>query len=156
MNSAYVSRAEITTYGDAISRLQSGCIGVLPTDTVYGVAAVAKNRLAVNTLYHLKHRERKPGTIIAASTQQLEELGISKNDLQKADKWWPGALSVVLDLQGTYAYLTQGLKDIAVRVVNDAAIRQVLEQTGPLLTSSANQPGRPQLLRKPGLILVLQ
>lgn len=67
--------------------LKEGQIGVIPTDTVYGVVALATNREAVTRLYNLKSREQKPGTIIAASVQQLHDLGITQADLDTVSKW---------------------------------------------------------------------
>lgn len=131
----------IVSIDEAIKLLQNGGVGVMPTDTVYGLVAQAKNRAAVQRLYALKDRERKPGTLIAASTKQLEEIGVKSSDLGKVSQWWPGALSAVLDIDREY--LHQGLGDVAMRVVADPAIRNILTQTGPLMTSSANRPGEP-------------
>lgn len=131
----------IMPISDAIKLLQNGGVGVMPTDTVYGLVAQAKNSAAVERLYKLKDRERKPGTLIAASTEQLKEIGVKSSDLNKVSKWWPGALSAVLDID--HEYLHQGLGDVAMRVVADPAIRNILTQTGPLMTSSANRPGEP-------------
>ena len=125
-----------------IPALKRGEVGVMPTDTVYGLVARAQDGDAVNRLYALKHREQKPGTLIAASTEQLANLGVPLEELQKVKKWWPGSLSAVLVMNGN-EYLHQGVGDIAMRVIADPALRNLLEQTGPLLTSSANQPGEP-------------
>ena len=50
---------------------KKGEIAITPTDTVYGVVARAADPQAVARLYSLKHRERKPGTIVAASIDQI-------------------------------------------------------------------------------------
>jgi len=125
-----------------IAALNSGKIGVMPTDTVYGVVARAEDEEAVSRLYALKRREQKPGTLIAASTAQLLHLGVPREQLEKVEKWWPGSLSAVLVMHGR-EYLHQGVGDIAMRVVADPDLQKLLEKTGPLLTSSANQPGEP-------------
>lgn len=127
----------------AATALQNGNVGVLPTDTVYGLVAQAHNRLAVERLYRLKNRERKPGTLIAASAKQLRELGVPNELLDRLAPYWPGPLSAVLPISDRYSYLHQGLGDIAMRVVANDDIRHLLEQTGPLMTSSANHPGAP-------------
>ena len=51
----------LNTLIEAIPLLLNGQVGVVPTDTVYGLAACASNEQAVTRLYALKHRERKPG-----------------------------------------------------------------------------------------------
>lgn len=119
----------------------SGMIAVMPTDTLYGVVARAADFAAVTRLYAAKHREQKPGTIIAASIAQLEALGIKKRYLTAVSQFWPGAVSVVIPVADpALAYLHQGKQSLAVRIPDDARVVAVLEQTGPLLTSSANQP----------------
>lgn len=128
---------------EAINLLRSGGVGVLPTDTVYGLVARAADPKAVARLYALKNRERKPGTVIAASVEQVRQLGIADDVLSRVAPYWPNPLSIVLPLPENRSYLTQGVGDQAIRIPKDKHIRALLEQTGPLLTSSANQPGEP-------------
>lgn len=125
------------------STLLEGGVGVMPTDTVYGLVAQAQNPEAVARMYALKDRERKPGTIIAANTKQLIGLGVAQHDIDKVSQWWPNPLSAVLDMDGN-EHLHQGVGDIAMRVVNNPAVKKLLEKTGPLITSSANLPGQPE------------
>jgi tRNA threonylcarbamoyl adenosine modification protein (Sua5/YciO/YrdC/YwlC family) len=128
---------------EIVSLLQHGKVGVLATDTIYGVVACAVNHDAVAKLYRAKHREGKPGTVIAASVKQLEQLGVSLHYLQHVAAFWPAPLSVVLPVGEHLAYLDQGKASLAVRIPADETIRALLAQTGPLLTSSANMPGEP-------------
>jgi len=121
--------------------LHSDHVGVIPTDTVYGLAARATSPAAVERLYALKHRERKPGTIIAANVEQLLDLGIDHDTIMKVARYWPAPLSIVLPLSDEMHYLHQGVGSAAFRVVADETLRMLLEQTGPLATSSANLPG---------------
>lgn len=131
-------------FGQATQLLQKpGVIGIIPTDTVYGVVARAADRSAVMRLYDLKHRERKPGTLVAASVGQLMELGIKRRYVKAVEQFWPGAVSVVIPCGPELAYLTQDVGSLAVRIPDDGTLRQLLMQIGPLLTSSANQPGEP-------------
>jgi L-threonylcarbamoyladenylate synthase len=122
---------------------KTGAVGVIPTDTVYGVVARAVDPEAVARLYTLKKREAKPGTIIAASINQLAELGIKLRYLTAVQQFWPGAVSVVIPCGEDLAYLHGGLRSLAVRIPADLQLRAFLEQTGPLLTSSANHPSEP-------------
>lgn len=124
--------------------LQAGAIGVLPTDTIYGVVARAADLAAVERLYALKHREHKPGTLIAASIAQLEELGIKHRYLKAVEQFWPGAVSVVIPAADpALAYLHQGKMSLAVRIPDSPQLLRLLDATGPLVTSSANHPGEP-------------
>ncbi len=122
--------------------LLQGMIGVIPTDTVYGLACRAMDQEAVKRLYGLKNRERKPGTVIAVNPRQLEELGIRHAYLVPVTHYWPSAISILLPVDKTkLVYLHQELQTLAVRVPEHALLSRVLDQTGPLLTTSANWPG---------------
>ncbi|MBC7546200.1 threonylcarbamoyl-AMP synthase [Candidatus Saccharibacteria bacterium] len=118
-------------------------VGVLPTDTLYGLVCRASDQAAVRRLYTLKSREHKPGTIIAASLEQFETLGLSRRYLTAVTQFWPGPISVVVPSSPALNYLDQGTGTLAVRIPDHNQLRAVLEVTGPLLTSSANLPGQP-------------
>jgi L-threonylcarbamoyladenylate synthase len=128
---------------ELVNCLKRGNVGVLPTDTLYGLVARIANPDAVERLYSLKHREKKPGTTIAASVDQLEELGMDRALLEQLRQYWPAPLSIVLPLGDDLRHLHQGVGESPFRVVADEQLRSLLEQTGPLVTSSANQPGEP-------------
>lgn len=123
--------------------LKPGAVGVIPTDTVYGVVARAADQQAVERLYQVKRREAKPGTIIAANIDQLVGLGLKRRYLTAVEQWWPGALSVVIPCGDELSYLHRDLRSLAVRIPDKADLLGLLETTGPLLTSSANHPGQP-------------
>ena len=127
---------------EAVPLLQAGQVGVLPTDTVYGLAARASDPTAVAALYTAKQREQKPGTVIAATIDQLVELGVQRRYLKAVEQFWPNAISIVIPVDGL-DYLDLGKRSLAVRLPKDDALQQLLIQTGPLLTSSANMPGEP-------------
>jgi len=124
---------------ELIKLLKNGAIGVLPTDTVYGVVARAADQAAVEKLYKLKRREKKPGTLIAASIDQLVELGIKRRYLTAVEQYWPGAISV--ETPHHITYLNQGTGRQAIRIPDNKDLLKLLEKVGPLQTSSANQPG---------------
>lgn len=123
--------------------LQNGAVGVLPTDTIYGIVARAQDPEAVGKLNRIKRREHKSGTIIAATIGQLHNLGIDKRQLRSAVRLWPASLSVQVPVAEALDYLARGTGTVAVRIPESKAIRDLLEQTGPLFTSSANMPGHP-------------
>lgn len=131
---------------EQIEQLKSGAVAVIPTDTVYGVVCVASVPAAVARLYALKDRHQKPGTIIAASVEQLVGLGIPRRYLKPIEHFWPNPLSVVVPIGLSHQELHLGKMSLALRVPNHEALRNLLEQTGPLLTSSANMPGEPVAL----------
>lgn len=131
-------------FDEANTKLQQpGTVGVLPTDTVYGLIARATDEAAVKRLYDLKSREGKPGTIIAATIDQLVGLGLKARYLKAVEQFWPGAVSVIIPCGPDLAYLHEGKYSLAVRIPGDENLRKFLEQAGPLLTSSANHPAEP-------------
>ena len=139
---ARLGRMNIVTFDEATSLLQRGKIGVMPTDTVYGLVASVMEPAVAERFYELKQREQKPGTLIAASTEQLRELGVAQDEINTVEQYWPNPLSAVLTITGN-KHLHQGVGTLAMRVVANPDIRRLLETTGPLITSSANQPGEP-------------
>jgi L-threonylcarbamoyladenylate synthase len=121
-----------------------GSVGVIPTDTVYGVVARADDKSAVSRLYELKKRENKPGTLIAADIDQLVNLGIKKRYLKAVEQFWPGPVSVVVPVgDPLLSYLHQGKLSLAIRIPDSQELLNMLRSTGPLITSSANQPNEP-------------
>lgn len=121
-----------------------GAVGVIPTDTVYGLAARAADPEAVERLYAMKRRDAKPGTLIAADSEQLESLGLKHRYIKAVEQFWPGAISVIIPCSDpALRYLHRGKMSLAVRIPADKDLNKLLKSTGPLLTSSANQPGEP-------------
>jgi L-threonylcarbamoyladenylate synthase len=122
-----------------IQILDTGGVAVLPTDTVYGIVCRAADENAVKKLYGLKSREKKPGTVIAASIDQLVDIGIKRRYLKAVEQYWPGPISI--EIPHNVAYLSQSTGRQALRVVKEPKLIKLLEKTGPLLTSSCNHPG---------------
>lgn len=126
---------------DQIKQLLAGAVAVLPTDTVYGLVCVASNPEAVARLYSLKQRHTKPGTIIAADTDQLIALDIPRRYLTPVEHFWPNPISVVIPIGLKHQELHLGKMSLALRIPRLEQLRQLLKKTGPLLTTSANPPG---------------
>ncbi len=124
-----------------VAAIKGGAVGIIPTDTVYGLVCAASNGASVARLYALKSREQKPGTIIAANVDQILELGITPTYLAMVDKFWPGPVSV--ETSHGVTYLHQGTGRQAIRIPDNEHLRAFLEKTGPLQTTSANHPGEP-------------
>ena len=126
-----------------VTAIQSGAVGVLPTDTVYGLVCAAQSEASVMRLYAVKHREHKPGTLIAADVEQLVELGIKRRYLKAVEQFWPGPVSVIIPTGEALDYLRQGVPGLAIRIPRYPQLHKLLIRTGPLLTTSANMPGEP-------------
>lgn len=126
-----------------LEQLKQGAVGVLPSDTIYGLICLANNQESVERLYSLKKRENKPGTVIAASIDQLVALGLKARYLKPVEHYWPNPISIIIPTGLDLPYLHQGKMSLAVRIPKDEKLQALLRQTGALLTSSANQPDKP-------------
>lgn len=129
---------DIKTLAEALNR---GAVAVMPTDTVYGLVARAADSDAVSRVYAAKERSGKPGTVIAANVDQLVALGIKRRYLTAVEGFWPNPLSVVIPADEQLQHIHCGVYSIACRIPLDPTLRELLELTGPLLTSSANKTG---------------
>lgn len=125
--------------------LKRGAVGVFPTDTVYGLVCRAHDKTAVERLFgQIKPRENKPGTVIAANIDQLTGLGVDRSQLKVIEPFWPGAVSLVVSCNSDdLAYLHRGKRSLAVRIPDNDQLLALLSETGPLMTTSANPPGKP-------------
>jgi L-threonylcarbamoyladenylate synthase len=134
----------VASFTDAALQLQKpGCVGIVPTDTVYGLVCHAADQEAVKRLYGLKGREGKPGTIIAATLEQLVGLGLKARYLKAVEQYWPGPISIIIPCGAELEYLHEGIGSLAVRLPDKSELQGFLRQVGPLLTSSANHTGKP-------------
>lgn len=123
--------------------LKAGAIGVIPTDTVYGLVAKAGKRSAVERMYKVKERPHQAGTTIGASIGQFGELGFPYAPLAAANRYWPASLSVVVDATDVADYLKVDRDSLPLRIPDSPQLLQLLAGTGPLMTTSANHPGAP-------------
>lgn len=121
--------------------LKNGAVGVLPSDTQYGLMARAADQAAVEKLYAIKKRNHKPGTVIAANSDQLVELGLKRRYLKPVEHYWPNPISIVIPTGFNLKHLHRGKLSLAVRIPADANLQKLLADTGPLVTTSANMPG---------------
>src|SRR5581483_2268297 len=126
---------------------RKGDLAVLPTDTVYGVAADAFSPVAVAMLLGAKGRGRQSpppvlvGTVRAALAL-VEDVSSSAKDL--IDEFWPGGLTLVLRANRSLAWDLGDTKGtVAIRMPLHPITLEVLKETGPLAVSSANLTGMP-------------
>lgn len=132
----------------ATQALRDGELVVLPTDTVYGLAADAFDSSAVARLLKAKGRGRDmPPPVLISELITLDALVAERlpSWLQGAlEQLWPGPLTVVFRAQPSLTWdLGETHGTVAVRVPDDATARAVLRKSGPLAVSSANLSGQP-------------
>lgn len=125
--------------------LAEGKVVLMPTDTIYGLHAVALDDAAVARIAELKGRdETKPFIVLASSLDQLAQLGISADPeiLSALRSIWPAPLTAVLPLRAPIA-ASRGASTLAVRIPALDWLRGLVERTGPLVSTSANRSGEP-------------
>lgn len=130
---------------DIVEALKQGGVGVIPTDTLYGLVASALDVDAVSRVYELKRRDpRKPLIVLVGDIEDIERFGVVLSDQLRAqlDSYWPGPYSILLPvIDDTFEYLHRGTDAIAFRIPDDEELRSLLRATGPLVAPSANIEG---------------
>src|SRR3989344_8321027 len=138
-----------------INCLKNGGVGVLPTDTLYGLVGSAFSPVAVEKIYRLKKRDpKKPLIVLISDWQDLEKFGveISVADKKILEKYWPGPFSVILPVypakgdgvaRNNFEYLDCSTNTISFRWPKDERLQKILKETGPLVAPSANPEGLP-------------
>jgi len=122
--------------------LLGGGVVLLPTDTVYGLAAHPLHDEAAARLFAMKRRPRTRNLpIMVSSVRELEGLAVEINEYARRlmDSFFPGPLTLALGLREAEApSWLAGRVEVGVRVPADEGLVALLESTGPLLVTSAN------------------
>ncbi|TDW29172.1 L-threonylcarbamoyladenylate synthase [Cryobacterium psychrophilum] len=131
----------------ALSAIGRSALVVIPTDTVYGIAADAFSPGAVQNLLDAKGRGRTsppPVLIPAVTTMDALAVGIPEPVRDLVAKFWPGGLTVILNAQPSLVWdLGETRGTVALRMPSNQVALDVLKETGPLAVSSANLSGQP-------------
>lgn len=128
-----------------VAILKNCGIGVMPTDTLYGIVGAALSREAVERIYKVRKRNPdKPFIILISSPEDLELFGvpIHKGPGRVAQRFWPGRVSVIVPCdKPELEYLHRGMKTLAFRLPEKQELVALLKETGPLVAPSANLEG---------------
>jgi len=130
-----------------IKILKDGGVGVLLTDTLYGLVGKALNKKTVAKIYKIKGRnEKKPLIILISTTKSMEQFGIHLDTATKntLENFWPGPVSIILPCSlKKFEYLHRGSKTLAFRLPAKKSLIEIIKKTGPLVAPSANPEGMP-------------
>lgn len=134
------------SWAEAASLLTAGKVGVIPTDTIYGLVASALNQDAVERVYRLKGRDfTKPCIILVSRPLEIKQFNILPVKIKLASNYWPGPFSIVLPFLDSYLgkweYLHRGKESLAFRNPKHPSLHELLKHTGPLIAPSANPEG---------------
>ena len=144
-----VKRASSEAYDDAVALLAAGHVVGFPTETVYGLGAVATNEAAVAKIFEAKGRPSDNPLIVHIGT--IEEVDNYITDVpEKArlcmEAFWPGPLTLVMNVkQNSIApNVTAGLSTVGLRMPDHDVALTLLRQLGqPVAAPSANRSGKP-------------
>lgn len=131
----------------AVGALQRGELVVMPTDTVYGIAADAFSPGAVGQLLETKGRGRDmPVPVLVGAWTTLDGLAddVTPRTRELVQAFWPGGLTLVVRAAPSLSWdLGETRGTVAVRMPLHPVALAVLARTGPLAVSSANRSGLP-------------
>ena len=135
------------TLDEALDALDAGEVVAVPTDTVYGLAARLDRPGAIAAIFALKRRPESVALpVLVAHPEELGPLGVVLGPLGErlAARFWPGALTLVVVAPEALASRVHARSGtLGVRVPADPTVRALLERTGPLAVTSANEHGEP-------------
>ena len=126
-----------------VSELEKGNIGILPTDTVYGIGCDSLNIHALKNLYDIKNRNsNKPICILVSSINMAKKFIKKVNPIEEKlmEIFWPGSLTIVFNKSDIVPdLLTSNLNTIGIRMPDNNLCLNIINKFGnPIAMSSAN------------------
>lgn len=157
---AMLSHDAPDTVTQVAAALRSGGVVVLPTDTLYGLVALAADPAATARLFEIKGRTGDvPLAVLCADVEHAMDLvaaPVDRSVRAVAERWWPGALTLVVPRRdGLDLHLGEPQSTIGLRVPDHDLVRAVASQVGPLAATSANLHGAPPATTAAGAIEAL-
>lgn len=133
-------------YEREIEVLKHGGIGVIPTDTLYGIVGSAMSPDTVEHIYRVKKRNTQKPLIVLISSiddvQNFEIDNLGEEQMKVLAHYWPGPTSILLPCNSSkFEYLHRGSGSIAFRLPNKKDLIELIRETGPLVAPSANVEG---------------
>jgi L-threonylcarbamoyladenylate synthase len=145
MNTERISAADPAALERALAILRAGGLVAFPTDTVYGLGALAFDGAAVESIYAAKDRPvEKAIPILIADMDDLEKVAVDVPLMARrlALRFWPGPVTLILPKVRTLPQAVSATDTVAVRIPDHPVARALLRRTGPLAVTSANISGQ--------------
>ena len=139
---------ETATIDEAAELLKAGQLIAFPTETVYGLGAIASNDEAVKNVYKVKGRPSDNPLIVHVSDREIAEYVAFVPQQAEAlmEAFWPGPLTLIFPMkEGVFApTVTAGHNTVALRMPAQEQTLELIRKTGfPLVGPSANTSGKP-------------
>jgi L-threonylcarbamoyladenylate synthase len=142
MNTEIIPATEIE---HALRILKNGGIVAFPTDTVYGLGALAFNNAAIESIYTAKDRPiEKAIPILIGDLGELDKIAddIPNMALRFAARFWPGPLTCIVPKKQILPLAVSATSTVAVRIPDHHDARALLRAAGPMAVTSANISGQ--------------
>jgi len=146
MNTRIIPAGSNPAIKKALKVLRAGGLVAFPTDTVYGMGALAFDSKAIESIYTAKDRPMdKAIPILFADADDLEKVAINIPNMAKrfASRFWPGPLTLVVPKNPNLPRAISATATVAVRVPDHKDARSLLRAAGPMAVTSANISGKP-------------
>lgn len=146
MRTELLSAAQPDAIEQALHILRAGGLTAFPTDTVYGVGALAFDGPAVESIYAAKDRPvEKAIPVLIADVSDLDKVAVDIPPMARilAARFWPGPLTLVVPKQPTLPEAVSATATVAVRIPDHPVARALLRAAGPMAVTSANLSGQP-------------
>jgi L-threonylcarbamoyladenylate synthase len=130
----------------ALEVLQAGGLVAFPTDTVYGVGALAFDGKAVESIYKAKDRPiEKAIPVLLGDAEDIDKVTSEVPLMAKklAQRFWPGPLTIIVPKHISLPESVSATNTVGVRVPDHIVARSVLHAAGPMAVTSANLSGQP-------------
>lgn len=138
----------MSTLDETAAALLSGRLAVIPTDTVYGLAAHLGRPETIAAIFTVKRRPpEKPIPVLGATVDQLSTVAVFDDRARKlAARFWPGPLTMILPRAVGFDTDLGGdeIRTVGVRVPKEPRTLELLREVGPLAVTSANRSGEPE------------
>ena len=128
----------------ALELLHEGKLVAFPTDTVYGLGALAFDGKAIESIYAAKARPvEKAIPVLISDLDQLDQVGMDIPEMARklAFRFWPGPLTILIPKRRDLPESVSATTTVGVRVPNHAVARTLLRAAGPMAVTSANISG---------------
>jgi L-threonylcarbamoyladenylate synthase len=130
----------------ALEILKRGGLVAFPTDTVYGVGALASDSAAVESIYAAKGRPvEKAIPVLIGDPDDLVKVSLEVPEIaaKLAARFWPGPLTLVVPKHPDLPEVVSAAPTVGVRVPDHPVARALLRAAGPMAVTSANLSGQP-------------
>ncbi len=126
--------------------MNKGDLIIIPTDTVYGLAAKLYDEEGLKKIFEIKGREQsKQIPILCYDISDLDDIAhLDEVAKMLMEKFWPGPISFILNTTETFYQLT-GERTIAARIPNHQKALEIIKKYGVLRVTSLNKSGEPPL-----------